>query len=707
MDLQRKMLEWTGAQAGRFVLWLPVFLAFGIAIYFLLPVEPNRWSMVPFIACGCTVLALFWRVMALRIAAMLVLLVAAGFLAAQIRTHAVYAPTLSETQEMVMIQGVIEEKSRTQKGFKLILQPISIDTLSKAQLPKWVQLSIRDLPQEVGVGDAVAMKATLYPPGKPAYPGGFDFQRYFYFKQIGGMGFALPNSVGRLDANVVPTDPPLIEALRFRITEAIRSAMSEPQGAVAAAFITGDTRGIPDALMDAMRASGIYHLLAVSGMNLVIVSGILFLMFRGLMALVPWIALRLHPNKWAAAFALLGSYFYLLIAGSPVSAERAFVMVCLVLGAVMLDRTVTPMRSLMLAATLILLIAPESLLNASFHLSFAATMGLVAWYEITHEELKKRADESGWHWRVRFYLEGVLLTSFIAWVCTMPFIMYHFQQLSSYSLPANMIAVPIVSVVVMPALVIALFLMPFGLHGLPLWVADICLRQIAHMAQWFASLPDAVLRVPPMQDWGILLAAAGLLWLCIWQGRIRWAGVLPILACVLAMRGFTPPQVLIAEGGKQVIFHWQDQWIQARGRSGMQVEQWQEWLGAAKLVPAKEAKTMCDRAGCFIPYPHHPVSIVFSGQIRDEECREASLVIFPLFNGTCANTPYLGRDAIDGKGAVAIWVSVSGYQVRYADESLSDRPWHRISSPERYKIPVAPEAEADLDLPSGAAHPPQ
>ncbi len=706
VDLQRKILDLWQEQAGRYILWLPLFLALGAGWYLILDHEPYMWVTLPFLLCALVTSGLFWNRLTIRIPAIVILIVAIGFAAGQVRTHTVAAPVIPSALEFKSIEAVLDEKSRKKEGFKLTLRNPIIEELEPENTPTYINVSIRSLPDNIGIGDRIRFTATLYPPPRAAYSGGFDFERYFYFKQIGAMGFALPDSVTVVSSAQSSVGDKGIEALRFAITERIRSSIGEPEGAIAAAFITGDTRGIPDELMDAMRDAGVYHLLAVSGMNLVIVSGILFFLFRAVIALIPPLAIRIHPNKWAAGFALLGTYFYLLIAGSPVSAERAFVMIFLVLFAVMLDRAVTPMRSLMLAAFLILLIQPESLLNASFHLSFAATIGLIAWYEMTHAELKKRADESGWHWKVRFYMEGVLLTSFVAWVCTTPFVMYHFQQIAIYSLPANLICVPLVSILVMPALVIALFLMPLGLHSLPLLLVGWSLRMMSELAVWFSQLPDAVRWVPPMQDWGILVATFGLLWLALWNGKVRWLGMIPVAISMISLMGFTPPQIIVSEGGRQAMFYWQGRWVLARGKSGMQIDQWKEWVGADTLVPVKEAVGLCDRAGCFVPYEGFPVSLVFSGHIQNEECRDAALVLFPLFDGHCSDTSFINREVFTKNGTAAIWISNGNYRVQYSNTYLSQRPWH-TSSWEKYKTPAAPEEEASPESPSGAVPPPR
>ena len=152
-------------------------------------------------------------------------------------------------------------------------------------------------------------------------------------------------------------------------------------GAVAAALNTGDRSAIPKELVEAMRDSGLAHLLAISGLHMGLVAATLFFGLRAFLAMSELLALRYPIKKWAAAVALAGAFGYLLLTGATIPTKSAFLMAGLVLLAVLLDRTAISLRLVAWAAAAILLITPESLLSASFQMSFAAVVALVAVYE--------------------------------------------------------------------------------------------------------------------------------------------------------------------------------------------------------------------------------------------------------------------------------------------------------------------------------------
>ena len=212
----------------------------------------------------------------------------------------------------------------------------------------------------------------------------------------------------------------------------------------------GERGAIPADVLAAMRDSGLAHLLAISGLHVGLVAGILFFAARGGCALVPAVALRFPIKKWAAVVALIGAFGYLLLAGAPVPTQRAFVMVGLVLVAVLVDRRGISMRLVVWAAMFILLVRPESLLGASFQLSFAAVLALVAGYEALGPRLRVWYGESGAARRVLLYVGGVALTTVIAGLATAPFALFHFNRVVVYSLAANLVAVPLTALWVMP-----------------------------------------------------------------------------------------------------------------------------------------------------------------------------------------------------------------------------------------------------------------
>ena len=233
------------------------------------------------------------------------------------------------------------------------------------------------------IGQAVTLHATLQPPPEPVEPGGFDFGRQAWFARIGATGYAT-SKLASLSERAPPWDLAAwarVDALRAAVNARIRVALPGETGEIAAALITGERGGISEEVTQAMRDSGLAHVLSISGLHMVIMAGTVFWLVRALLALVPALALRFPIKKWAAAGALVAASFYLALSGAAVPTVRSWIMMSIVLVAVMLDRPALTMRNVALAALAILIVAPESLFDPSFEMSFAAVVALVALYE--------------------------------------------------------------------------------------------------------------------------------------------------------------------------------------------------------------------------------------------------------------------------------------------------------------------------------------
>ena len=313
----------------------------------------------------------------------------------------------------------------------------------------------------------MTLRAIVAPPPAPAAPGAFDFQRRAYFIGLGGVGFALgPATVtAKGGGGAFDTLALAVARLRQNISRVVMASIDGPPGTVAAALMTGQRAAIPPSVMDAFRDSGLAHLLAISGLHIGLVAGIIFIALRGVLALVPTLALA-HPiKKWAAATAIAGAFAFTVVAGATVPTQRAFLMIGLVLMAVLFDRRGLSMRLVAWAALVILVLSPESLLGASFQLSFAAVIALIAAYEALRERRRYGDDRGATIWqRALLYVGGVALTTLIAGSVTAPFAVYHFNRFAAFGLAANLIAVPVTALWIMPWAVAAFLLMPFGLE---------------------------------------------------------------------------------------------------------------------------------------------------------------------------------------------------------------------------------------------------
>ena len=382
------------AERDRWILWLPVLVGAGIAVYFALDNEPAAWlGTVTLAGCAAASAAALWWTPArhpmLPVATLFLLCVAAGFAVAQAQALMLATRSLSRPVGPAMLQARVTDIERFPDGQRLTLDQLAVAGLAAAETPERVRLRLRGSQPAIRPGEEIRLRAMLMPPPPPAVPRGYDFQRQAYFDGFGAVGY----SVGR--ANIL--SPATTQAsghegiglsfarLRFIVGERVHAHLDGATGAVTTALLTGEQRAIPEVTMQAIRDSGLAHLLSISGLHIGLVAGMVFVVVRSGLALFPWITLRFPIKKWAAVASVLAAGAYNLLADAPVPSQRSFLMIAVVLLAVLVDRQGISMRLVAFAALVILLTQPEAMLGPSFQMSFAAVVALIATYEAIHE----------------------------------------------------------------------------------------------------------------------------------------------------------------------------------------------------------------------------------------------------------------------------------------------------------------------------------
>ncbi|MDA1132512.1 MAG: ComEC/Rec2 family competence protein [Proteobacteria bacterium] len=389
MDASRRRWAGTAAEAfaaerDRWALWIPVAMAAGIAVYFSLPHEPPLWAGVLGMSAATVAAALLRNRTAAFVAAVAVAAMATGFAAAEWRARSVAAPVIERELGPVSVTARVTVVEQRPSDRRLTLTDLELPGLMPDQVPETVRLVVRARDGAVKPGDRVRLRAVLLPPSPPVAPGAFDFARQAWFQRLGGVGYAVsaPEVVVAAAPGAFAAG---MDSLRHGISERITSRLPGQPGAVAAALMTGDRGGIDDEAWASLRDSGLAHLLAISGLHVGLVAGILFAALRAALAAWESVALRFPIKKWAAAAGMAGALGYLALTGGTIPTQRAVLMLGFVLLAVMLDRRPISMRLVAWAAAAVLLVAPDSLLGPSFQMSFAAVVALVAAYELLRE----------------------------------------------------------------------------------------------------------------------------------------------------------------------------------------------------------------------------------------------------------------------------------------------------------------------------------
>lgn len=529
-------------QRGHLLGWVPVCLAAGIGLYFSLRAEPSLW-MFAGLACAALACMLVARRLAPAIAPLAVgaALVAVGVILAGTRTQMVAGPVL-DWRYYGPVEGRVVDIDRSASDvLRVTLDQVKLHNVAPSRTPQRVRLSLHSSISGAHPAPGLRLAATahLSPPSGPVEPGGFDFQRHAWFQRLGAVGYTRVPLV----ALAAPDGTLPLFAIRMALSGHVQKALPGETGAFAAAIMTGDRSGMGQDTLTALRVSNLAHLLAISGLHMGLLSAFVFAAFRYGIALVPWLALRVPAKRVAAGLALIVAAFYLGLSGGSVATERAFVMVSVMLVAVMLDRRALSLRAVALAALIVLVLRPEALLGPGFQMSFAATTALIAVFAWIQRA--KLAMGPRWMRPV----SAVVVSSLVAGLATAPFAAAHFNQFAHFGLIANLLSVPLIGALVMPAAVLAVCLLPLGLDGIGLWAMSLGLDWILGVARWVSSLDGARGTVVSPGPWVLPLLSLGALTLILWQGRLRAVGAIPMAIAAMLWLQAERPLVLIADTG--------------------------------------------------------------------------------------------------------------------------------------------------------------
>jgi len=680
--------EWISQDASTGAIWAPVAIGIGAGLYFGLKTEPY-WLLGPLaiVICGATAV----YAPRARSLAGAVFFAALGFAAADLRTARVEAPVLQRDLSIREVTGriiAVEDRIDDQR-FTIALT--AIDRVEAEVLPQKARVTWRGERSDVSAGDVVTLRAGLRPPPPPAAPGTFDFARRLYFQQIGAVGFSVsaPAVIDRPELGVMAALKAEIETLRGNLAHRITEAAPGPGGAIVAAVVTGKRDSITPASEAALRDAGLAHLLAISGLHMGLATGLIFFAVRGGLAAIEPLALNYSIKKWAAAAALLSGLAYLILSGGGWSARRAFIMTAIIFAAILADRRALSLRNVAIAATIILLLTPEALFHPGFQMSFAAVTALIAAYEW----LSRRADPFRSFTllaRLRRYAIGLMITDIIAALATAPYALYHFNRVALYSLPANVLAMPLMGFWIMPAAVVGLLLTPLGLDGWAWRLTATGMDTVLAIATEVSSWPGAVSLTPQWPLAAMLALTIGGLWLCLARSPLRLAGVIGIPAAALLASAAKPPQLFVAASGLNagvvVDEHHDDQdstlAVYAKRRDRFAASVWQETIGiepSRETVEAISSFGDCDDDGCVTEINGVRVSFIENGEMLAEDCVRADIVVafFPVSgrDWSACKAILIDRRSIWRRGAHAVWVEENDIRLKTVAETRGMRPW--------------------------------
>lgn len=658
--------------SGTLFLWQPVFLGLGCLLYFNLPREPLAWAF-PVLATSCFLLV--WKLGRQRLVSFVLIalgLVAVGSSLAQWRVARLDTQMLTHSLVAKFSGRVVAREQRT-KGrirYRIEITKGAITSRKAKDFAGLIQVTARPGGPQIAIGDTISGRARLAPPSGPAYPGGYSFAFQSWFRGVGASGFFFgkPQLVRR---GAVDTVAMRLTQVRFNMAQIIQKALPGRNGALATALIVGDRSGIDEPTAEALRLSGLAHILAISGLHMALVAATVITLFRGIFASFPPLVLHNPIRKWAAGFALAAASIYLLISGASVATQRAYIMVAIMLLAVMLDHRALTMRNVAIAALIVLAISPEAILLPGFQMSFAAVAALVATYEaLAKRAQRRRANKTQIQhsWVRRFVVRdigGLALTSIVAGAATGIFAAYHFHRVALFGLLGNLLAMPIVSLVVMPLALLSVLAMPFGLEAGPLWAMSWGIDGVIMAAKFVADLgPQGATGLIPTG--AMVLGSSGLLLLCLLKSKLRFSGLLCFVLAALLLNERELPDVVVLENGGQIglVIAGEPMALSRPRAEKFNTSIWQRAL--APTATSKENSVQyfkCDKFGCVGKIKGFQIAHTRSHLGLRADCQLADVLVLQIWaKNACAfmskekRPLIIDRATLANLGAHGLWI---------------------------------------------------
>jgi len=667
---------------------IPVCLSLGILIYFNTDFQLG-FKLILFLTASCSIpliCTIFFlsNFKYIQLIFSVVTFILLGYGATVFRVQNITTSNLDHAIQSRIVAEVEEIEIRGNEK-KLLLNHVKFLDITDNYNIKKIKIVVRTKLDAIRNKDKIIANVNLMPPPTPVLPGSFDYARYAFFNDISAIGYAMGNIkiIQRSDISKFTT----IGKLKEVISKCFYENMEVRNASIATALFLGNTKRIDTNTYDNIRISGIAHLLAISGMHVALVASIIFFASNIIFSKIYNPLIKINNKKISAIITIFFSYLYLLIANSPISAQRAFTMTTLFLIGIVIDRETNSIRTVVFAAIAILLISPEALLSASLQMSFSACLSLIYGFKF----LKKLSlfyfnSTTPKIVKIFGYFFSIMLASVFATLATSIFIIYHFKNFSTYSLLTNLFAIPIAEFIIMPFGILAIALIPLKLEFLAFYPMEIGIKILLYISDKIASLPGAVLNIYKVDSISLFLFVVGCLCLMIFKAKLKYIGILFITFAFVATINFELPDIAISQTGKLIaVKDLNDNRLQlikgSRERYSKKI--WQKELN---IKPSNKhyLDRVCDKAHCYIP-EHNLFILTGNEHYKDalNICNNANDIKIFLnltdINLSCKNAKFtINKVDLGINGSYLIFNKDKNFKVITDKDNLIKKPWTKV-----------------------------
>lgn len=681
-----KFLEdWLDGEADQLPLWIPVGMGAGIIMWLSIGTAAFGWIAgslsLSFLACHFT----RWNYRSPLLLLIFAFAMLVGSMAIQFRSEFVASPILERPW-----YGQFYGRVRTAEDISgRDLYRLEVETGDHAPLPPLVRVNLdrEYVTEDIVPGAIFLFRARLVPPSAPNIPSGYDFARATWFRSIGATGRVLEPPILYKKAPAGGQD---VSRMRQEITKHIASHMSGGARGIAIALATGQKGHIPPEDARAMQDSGMAHLLAISGLHVSAIVAMAFLFMSRLLALAPWLALRIRVPVWSAAFAAILAVGYTILTGAQVPTVRACIAALMILAALVAGRDPLSLRLLAFAACIIMLVWPEVIAGPSFQLSFTAVTVIIILHNGRYMSALRDSVRRDRARRFPVWLLSLTVTGLAIEAALAPVTIYHFHRAGLYGAFANLLAIPLTSFVIIPAEALALFADIFGL-GEPFWrVTEFAIGLILSTGHYVSALPGAITVVPAISGWAYGITILGGLWLFYWRHSVRYAGLGAILVGVLLMVTAPVADIVITGDGRHMTAQGGDgKQLLLRQRTGPYIREiFSEQIGnGGDFTPVDEWEgARCSADSCFIGLKRYDKNwLIFA--IRSSyylptpdllnACRRADIVISDRRLPKACAPKWMKADAALLKRTGGLAIYLRDRRVETVEQKIGQTPWGR------------------------------